>query len=236
MDINKYNKYKTDKVSFIESFFKIRNPNNNRLTKTKLYYYQKTILKSTESLLIRKARGVGISYSLAMDINWNLNYQQNCNMLMVCPSSQMSDHNKYIVRDLHSMIPDSIQIPLAGKFSRNIYQSNINSAIEFKIAQTSFSHGQRYDIIYIEEADIMKNFSRIYSELYQMLSTNGKIIITSMPILVNSTFDYMWKNNNKFDKLDVQPSNVSYQTASANSLNKLSKSAYNKIINECVIV
>lgn len=114
----------------------------------------------------------------------------------------------------------------------------INSCVEFRHGDASiFSRGQSYDAIYAEEVDFMKDFENSYQALVPRVSRKGKMIIYTTPKGTNTTFQRLWTQKNKFNKMVVSSKlQSSYNAIDKKSLNALSKAQYDKIIRECVIL
>lgn len=236
MDINEYNKYKNDKIKFAEKCFTAVDKNRGKYVKKPLYDHQKVILKEKEWLLIQKSRLVGISEIFAFDIAHNLNYQSDCNMLVVCPNNAMATKMKNKVVRHFSNIPDNIRVGLTATF-KNSYATNIHSNVEFKGSDLqSLAHSTTYDIIYIDESYYMDYFDRIFIAISAALSRKGKIIISSGPgpnAVSNAYFQTLWKSKNKFNKLVVTSTDTSY-IEDEKTLNNLTKEQYDSIIYDCV--
>jgi len=236
MDINEYNKYRNDKIKFAEKFFRLYNPNNSTVLRTKLYDFQKVILACDDFLLIRKERQVGESQAIAFEIAYHLNYTPNFNMLMLSPNKSTLYEIKSKIQRHFSNIPDNIRIPLKSSL-KNVIESNINSSIEFRNGNpNNFVRSQTYDAIYIEEADYINDFENSYQILLTCLSKHGKMVIGCTPTLSGSKFEKLWKSKNKFNKLMVDSVTYNYISANKKTLNSLSKTQYDNIIRECVIL
>jgi len=239
MDINEYNKYKNDKMAFVTKFFQAMDFKRGKYVHTIPYKHQKVMFKENDHLLIRKARQTGITDAIAFEIAYNLNYIKDCNMVVVCPTRQMSLYVRDKVIRHFNCIPDNIRVGLGSQLLKNTYATEIGACVEFQNGDAhTFSHGMSYDVVYIEEADAMNDFDTAYITLFQTLSRrNGRMVISSTPMggSVNTPFEKLWTAPNKFNKLDVTTNSHSYNIIDEKSLNALSKKQYNKIIKECVI-
>ena len=238
MDINEYNKYKTDKIKFGDKVFTVFDPRSGTYVKAKLYDHQKQILKNTDYMLIKKSRQVGISDGMKLDIVWNLNYIKDCNMLVVCPTTQHAlDFKRKVVEQFNDM-PDNIRVNDNKSPMKFSFGTDIGACVEFRVADPKLGRAQSYDVIYMDEVDHMNDFDNTYTNLCQTVSHRnslGRMVITATPTNKNTTFSNLWANKNKFNKLEVTANTFSYNKIDENSLNSLTQEQYNKIIKECVI-
>lgn len=232
MDINEYNKYKNDKIGLSKKSFHVVDFHRGKSILVPIYTHQKEILELDRNVLIKKGRQEGVSEALAFDIAYNLNFSPDCNMAVILPNISMATHMKEKILRQFSSIPDNIRVKSTTN-NKYVFETNINSCVEVRSVENFNGRSQRYDKIYMEEVDVMKDFDSVFTTSNSCLSTKGRMVITSTPTTNRNLFHSLWMNNNKFDKLEIKAK--AYKHNSPSGLNALTKKDYDKIIRECII-
>jgi len=234
-----YNFYANDKLAFFSDHVKIRNNKRGKITNIEMPQWKTEFLLS-DHILIRKIRDAGVSELIAADMVYNLNFKSDFNMIYMTTNGAMANlHEERISRHFNN-IPGNIRTQLKSPLIKNKYSTVVNNNnIIFSGPSEIIGRGWSFGAVYIDEADSMNSFENIFASLLPAIQyNNGKIAISSTPTSGNSYFEKLWKDRtNLFDRVELSHNSNSTlpKFVKKKSLNDITKTAYSKIIRDCVI-
>lgn len=238
MDKQLYNFYANDKLGFFTDHVLVPNRKSSAMTKIELFGWKQQILYANY-ILIRKQRAMGISELFAADIAYNLNFQDNFDMLCMTPNISMSIEMKNKVIRHFSNIPDNIRIGLKAVQNKFTYETTNDNMVLFSGESSTVGRSKSFHTLYMEEVDVMTDFENAYQNLGNCVSPGkSRILIATTPLSSQSYFHTMWNSlNSMFDKLEVTHGKTLChgKRQKDKTLNDITKTAYSKIIRECAI-
>ena len=168
-----------DIIKFAEEFMYIYNRTKGEYEKIKLFDYQKNLLKDFESnrfTIIKESRGSGLDILMQIYIAYLMKVNTNKKFVVISSNSEIA----YVfLRKIERILINAKEIPIKTNNKKIVLKNRTELVATSNI---NYIRGESIDFSYVNNFEFIKDSSQMLMGLtLSLMSTSGKLIISSMP-------------------------------------------------------
>lgn len=191
----------TDPIYFIVKYAKIQHPVKG-LIPFHLFDYQKDIIRAYNTNrmnIILKARQLGITTVTAAYIAWMILFHRDKDVLIVATKQDVAKNTIRKIKVILKYMPKWLMFH--KKPADNMHSVELSNGSRVKAQTTSDSVGRSDSISYlfVDEVAHIKKFQDIWTGLYPVISTGGRVCLASTPAGAGNFFHEEFEKAKNFE-------------------------------------